>query len=185
MAGPWGGRGGRRARARCAAPGASRRAYCAARKHTPEPPSPSPPQVRPLNGREIGEGLRPCVTFDEPSRQVVLQVRSGERLPCHGAAAREQRRSSAAACAPVQQSTHRRSTGRHSCSCTAASPQAYQYRQCTHIKKNHRRSTRRRSCSCAAAPPRASPLTAASAPSRAAMTSMTRVWRGWLKTCSR
>lgn len=31
-------------------------------------------QVRPLNNRERDEGLRSCVTFDEPSRQVVLQV---------------------------------------------------------------------------------------------------------------
>ncbi|KIY91621.1 kinesin family protein, partial [Monoraphidium neglectum] len=37
-------------------------------------------RVRPLNDRERNEGLRSCVTFDEPSRQVVLQAVDKETL---------------------------------------------------------------------------------------------------------
>jgi hypothetical protein len=44
---------------------------------SPSPPAKPVAQVRPLNPRERDEGLRSCVTFDEPSRQVVLQVRPG------------------------------------------------------------------------------------------------------------
>jgi hypothetical protein len=41
-----------------------------------------PTQVRPLNNRERDEGLRSCVAFDEPSRQVVLQVSGTRSVLC-------------------------------------------------------------------------------------------------------
>lgn len=58
-------------------------------------------QVRPLNDRERNEGLRSCVTFDEPSRQVVLQVNRAEPGAAH--AMSETHTTCPSACAdPVQ-----------------------------------------------------------------------------------